>query len=381
MSHNFIELGRKPEMSGSALILSDLMKEVLLSGKGYVSEAYEGGNLEEDSTHFILTKLEKLGGKIIYKCLDNEEEVSSIWKFPHGVVDLSNNGHGYVSLSIFSLDESFVRDICKTIRPLFVPTKKQGFVFAITQSMGRLMLSSLGNAGVPLVRNNYMPSVIDDYDFVVTDLQAESPSGRIVIMEGDPGTGKTHLIRGMLLDVPDTMFVLVSPEMVPQLAGPELLPLLLGHRSNTAGPIVLILEDADRCLVARDEKNIHSIQSLLNLGDGILGSMLDLRIIATTNARKLEMEKALMRPGRLSKIIHVGSLNANVAAGVYHKLLPENKIPDKLINIPEITLAEVYGVAREAGWTPMSRKLKIEKKLGKTEEPYDQKDIDYEIDD
>lgn len=383
MSHDFIELGRKPEMSGSALILSNLMKEVLLTNKGYVTETCEGGYVEEKSVAFISEKMQKLGGKIIYKFIVHNEASSTIWKFPHGVVDISTSGPKYVTVAIQSLDESFVKDVCNLVHPLFVQPKKHGFVFAITQSMGRLMLSNLGNAGVPLVRGNYMPSVMEDYDFIIADLQAESPSGRIIIMEGAPGTGKTHLIRAMLLDVPDTMFVLVSPEMVPQLGGPELLPLLLSHRSSTNGPIILILEDADRCLVARDEKNIHSIQSLLNLGDGILGSMLDLRIIATTNAKKLEMEKAIMRPGRLSKILNVGLLSNHVATSVFNKLIPNHKIPDKLAHTGELTLAEVYSIARESGWVPESRKVKSspndEESLDAAD-PYDQRDADYEAD-
>ena len=384
--YDFIELGRKPEMSGSSLILSNLMKEVLLTNKGYVTKAYEVGQIEEKSLSLISEKMEKLGGRIIYKHINHEEDACTIWKFPHGVVDVDSNGAKYVTISTQSLNEVFVREVCDFVHPLFVEPKKHGFVFAITQSMGGLSLSNLGNAGVPLIRGKYMPSVMEDYDFVIADLQAESPSGRITIMEGEPGTGKTHLIRGMLLDVPDTMFVLVSPEMVPQLGGPELLPLLLSHRSTTVGPIVLILEDADRCLVARDEKNIHSIQSLLNLGDGILGSMLDLRIIATTNAKKLEMEKAIMRPGRLSKVLNVGPLSNRIATGVFSKLLPGAKIPNKLAQAGELTLAEVYGIARESGWAPLSRKEKAEEEAKDSEnakntaEPYDQRDIDYEID-
>ena len=94
------------------------------------------------------------------------------------------------------------------------------------------------------------------------------------------------------------------------------------------GPIALVLEDADRCLVTRGENNINSIQSLLNLGDGILGSLLDLRIIATTNAKKLEMEAAILRPGRLSKRLEVGALDLDTARGVFRRLLPDAKLPE-----------------------------------------------------
>ena len=177
-------------------------------------------------------------------------------------------------------------------------------------------------------------------------------------MEGEPGTGKTHLVRAMLTEVKDAMFVLVSPDMVSSLSGPELLPLLLAHRSNQTGPIILILEDADKCLVTRAGDNINSIQSLLNLGDGILGSLLDLRIIATTNAKKLEMEPAIMRPGRLCKRLEVGPLEKSTACNVFNNLLPDAPLPTKLTNASKkMTLAEVYSVARDNGWRPNVRNV------------------------
>jgi AAA family ATPase len=185
-------------------------------------------------------------------------------------------------------------------------------------------------------------------------------------MRGSPGTGKTHLIRAMLLEVPDAMFVLISPEMVTNLAGPELLPVLLQNRGCATGPIVLILEDADKCLVARDKDNMNSIQSLLNLGDGILGSLLDLRIIATTNAHELHMEEALMRPGRLSKMLEVGPLDPKTAQGIFKRLLPDQPIPTELCPMAKdtsnwkMTLAEAYALARRHGWAPDERKVEVD---------------------
>jgi len=266
------------------------------------------------------------------------------------------------------------------IKPLFKPAISQGHVFAIVSQGGRLALNSIGNAGIPIVRRNYSPEVMEGYDYVVKDLNSSTPSGRIVIMEGEPGTGKTHLVRAMLMDVPDAMFVLVSPEMVTHLGGPELLPLLLSHRHNQTGPIILILEDADKCLVTRQGDNINSIQSLLNLGDGILGSLLDLRIVATTNAKKLEMEQAILRPGRLSRRLEVGSLDLNTARGVFSALCPEAEIPSALNSSKRVTLAEVYAMARKAGWEPKSRKKDGE--VDGSEDPrpevYDEDEDDYD---
>src|SRR5690606_30039505 len=84
--------------------------------------------------------------------------------------------------------------------------------------------------------------------------------------------------------------------------------------------IVLLIEDADACLAPRASDNISSISSLLNCADGILGSMLDIKIVATTNQDRLEFDSALVRPGRLSRHITVGELSAEKATEVYSRL-------------------------------------------------------------
>ena len=37
-----------------------------------------------------------------------------------------------------------------------------------------------------------------------------------VYFEGIPGSGKTHLVKSLLNDINDTMFILVPPELVKQ---------------------------------------------------------------------------------------------------------------------------------------------------------------------
>lgn len=358
---NWMELGRKPEISVNALGMSTLLKNVLNNDNGiYVSECYVYGHIGSDDIELIKKKMVSLGGRLVYKFIGKPE--SLVWVWDNGMAEYGLSG-SYITVAAASKDEKLVEEIRDFIAPLIIPEKKKGHVFAITKQYGNLSLSSLGNASIQLVRDNYMDETLKDYDFIINDLNSNQPSGRIVILEGEPGTGKTHLVRAMLLEVPDAMFVLVPPEMVSSLGGPELLPLLIGNRHHTSGPIILVLEDADKVLVTRGSENINSIQSLLNLGDGILGSMLDLRIIATTNAKKLEMEAAIMRPGRLSKSIKVGALDAAKSQLIFNKLVTGiANVADNLFPIGEdkfFTLAEIYSVARNYGWNPEARKHEL----------------------
>jgi hypothetical protein len=381
---DFGSVGRKIDMDYYSLGFVALWKEALtkdnkcifkfrragylLTGNEDVDEDDEDFDEEAEAKRLALLGIErmkeaeaffkKLGGRVIFS---SGSQRWIIWD--NGIMEL-NLSANYAEANVLSHDQKITEKIKAYFEPLWAPppvAKPLGHIYAIIQQRGGLGMHSLGNAGIPLVEGNYMPSIIKDYKYVIKDLQSEYPSGRITVLSGTPGSGKTFLVRGMLMEVPDAMFVLISPDMVTSLSGPELLPLLMSYHSSE-GPIVLVLEDADKCLVARGENNISSIQSLLNLGDGILGSMLDIRIIATTNAQKLHMEEAIMRPGRLSRMMEVEYLDRDTATGIFKRLLPtKKKLPAKLTKVEkgktfQMTLAETYDLARKCGWSPDKRK-------------------------
>ena len=350
-----------------------LFKSLFNKANGHVTEFASEGSVkqeadsENDKPQTISEKYEgyftKKGGRLIHRSLgDNGDDTLFLWK--DGIAELSIGG-SYVTLKVMSHDEQLVRETKEYFNTQWKPLEKSGHIYAIIQQGSHLSLSSIGNAGIPLVDGNYTSKVMEDYKFIINDMQSESPSGRVVIMKGAPGTGKTHLVRAMLLEVPDAMFVLISPDAVKNLAGPQLLPLLMNYRGASTGPIVLILEDADKCLVSRDtdRDDISSIQAILNLGDGILGSLLDLRIVATTNASEFVIDSAILRPGRLSKMLDVGPLDPLTAQKIFRRLLPDFDFPVEINGSTnpkdfKVTLAEVYSLARQNGWAAATRKVK-----------------------
>jgi hypothetical protein len=362
------------EITAKSIGLLPLVQDLLTRASGHVTEYHQDGAIKEvDNSDDSELKVQPtgtrmhdhmvaLGGRLIYKYIhDSGDNATYMW--PNGVVEMSVNGN-YVEVTALSQDEEFCRELKKFFDDQWVPHEKTGHIYAIVRYGMNLNLSSIGNAGIPLEAGNYTKTVMSDYRFVIDDLKSETPSGRITIMRGPAGTGKTHLIRAMLLEVPDAMFVLISPEVVTDLSGPELLPLLMQYRDrSTTGPIVLVLEDADHCLVKREANNMNLIQGLLNLGDGILGSLLDIRIVATTNADELNLDKAITRAGRLSKMLDVNELDFETAAGIFTRLLPNVPLPKKLQdqhNPFKMTLAEVYSLARQYGWKAAVRKVEEE---------------------
>lgn len=250
-------------------------------------------------------------------------------------------------IKVMTVDE----EVCRKVSQLFdacvvEDDPRKGVVFMLAKGMMGYKLRRLGLAGSPLERGNYTPEVLSAYDHVVTDLASPNPCGRLVILSGPPGTGKTFLVRALLRE-PRAAYILVPSTLVAELSGPDILPTLAGAKNEFAGPLVMIIEDADKVLVKRHDGEMGGISSLLNLGDGILGSVLDIRIVATTNAEKIEMDPATRRPGRLCRYIDVGDLSREGANQAFKRLTGKADFYDEGQSI-----AQVYLDARSHGWEP-----------------------------
>lgn len=304
----------------------------------------------------LAKELEDLGGRLMFArpSWRNDPSRSSYYVWDHGLVVIWIND-GDLEMRIITNNLEFFETTRKIAEEAIGAKASAGRVYVLISTDKGPKLQSIGVAAVPLERSNYNPEIIEDFDFVVQDLKSTSPSGRLTILDGKPGTGKTFLIRALLDAVPDALFVVVSAHLIPQLADPSMVNALLETRKNKGDlPTVFLVEDADDCLVARDSSNVNAVSALLNLGDGILGAMMDIRIVCTTNAKDDELDEAVRRPGRLNKKIHVGQLRGPVAEDLYAKLTGK-----KMRFRDGATLAEVYRIARGEGWTPPAKRRSV----------------------
>ncbi len=348
---NFPDLGSHFDSSDPGKWLGmDLLRKAFAGGPPVTKASWEG-NLIVPLTQLLGAMETALGlrivsragsterGCVLFMGANNETMVS---------LDLYERGRRG-SASIVTTDETILRKTQMLFDRVFRPDDPaKGLVFVLAAQMGGYAIRRLGVAGSPMIRENYTPEVIHDYDHVVQDFNTSSPCGRLVIMAGEPGTGKTFLVRSLLKDVPRAAFILVPPHLIEELAAPSMLPALTEAKGQIDGPIILIIEDADRCLVPREKGDINAISSLLNLGDGILGSVLDLRVVATTNAKRIQIDPATQRPGRLCRYMEVGSLSEDLANKALKRLVPGLDFAFE----KNTTIAEVYRKARELGWVP-----------------------------
>lgn len=282
------------------------------------------------------------GGRVVYV---NDDGMFS------AALDRSDNT---VTLQVTTSDKAAF-DLLAVEIPKFIGKRvSAGRVFCICPDPdGGMRLLPVGIASVPFEEGNYNEEVVTDFKAVVADLKSPSPSGRVVIFDGEPGTGKTYLVRSLTAEVPDALFIMTPPEMVSQLGSPALIPLLISLKKKSDTALIFVVEDADSCLAPRAADNMNSISAVLNFSDGILGSLLDIRIVATTNVNGADIDSAILRPGRLSKRIDVCKLYGEQANQIYARLTSTDKKPFRTKDM--ITLAEVYRAARDGGWTPPAR--------------------------
>lgn len=161
------------------------------------------------------------------------------------------------------------------------------------------------------IARNYPPRVAGEVADLMK-LTALHGTGRLMLLTGDPGTGKTSAIRallrswqpwcrGQLIADPERFFgdaaylleVMSSPSV--RAARPRL------DRDDEAavGWNLVVCEDADDFIRADTRRHTGAgVGRLLNLADGLLGQGLNTVVLLTSNTPMKELDPALLRPGR-----------------------------------------------------------------------------------
>lgn len=172
-------------------------------------------------------------------------------------------------------------------------------------------------------------------------------SEAVLLIAGAPGTGKTTLLRHMIHDYKLSAHVIYD-ERIMEKDGP-FQSFLFGKKSGSPGfrwhhddgddegGDIMIIEDADTLLTARDRDGNKLMSRFLNISDGLI-KLPNKKLVFTTNIIDFgNVDHALLRPGRCFGLMHTRSLNLNeaqAAAKVANLPIPEEK--------REYTLAELF---------------------------------------
>jgi hypothetical protein len=277
-----------------------------------------------------------------------------------GVAYIRHGGEDDVDVKIYSCDLTAIKSVEAYVESVDDPKPPSGSVFMACSRKGEIVFRPIGAERSELEPQNYRSDVIEDYDYIKENLSNSNPNGRISILDGVPGTGKTYLVRSLVTSSANVTFVLVPSDMVESLVGPSLITALMQLKdSYEDSPICLIVEDADKYLVPRASDNVSAISTILNLSDGILGSIIDIRIVCTTNAEIDRVDPAILRPGRLCRRVEVGRLDSDQSSAIYERLTSKPNHYKSGFR----TLAEIYQDAR-GGQSPEIKASNESSKIG-----------------
>ena len=115
----------------------------------------------------------------------------------------------------------------------------------------------------------------------------------LILFYGVPGGGKTSLIRHLVGKI-GKKFIFIDPNLIDSCSNSMLIEFLAENKDS-----IIVLEDCEKLLRERSEGN-STIGTLLNLTDGIIGELLNIKFICTFNCPLVEIDKAILRKGRLS---------------------------------------------------------------------------------
>jgi len=172
----------------------------------------------------------------------------------------------------------------------------------------------------------------------IANLNGFDEGGKLVLVHGEPGTGKTRAILGLvetwrqwanvnIVTDPDQFFGDAS----------YMLEVVMGADPETWN--IIVIEDGDEFMDAADSgRKSQSVGRLLNLNDGFIGQGMKVATLISTNVDMASFNSAVTRPGRCLANIEFPRFDVE---GANQWLSAHDLQTDK-----EMTLAEMYDLVR-----------------------------------
>ncbi|MGL2963850.1 AAA family ATPase [Flavobacterium sp. RSB2_4_14] len=178
---------------------------------------------------------------------------------------------------------------------------------------------------------------------ILKNIKKQKSKG-LYLFHGQPGTGKSTYIKH-LIHQQSKQVIFLSPKLASNLDDLGLTEFLLDNPN-----CILVIEDAEDLILSRDNHHNSKLSFLLNLTDGLLGESLGIQIIATFNTDLKNIDKALLRKGRLTSIYEFKTLTVDKTNILLKNLGHEVEINESL------PLAEIFNFEISNNYEPKLRK-------------------------
>ena len=296
----------------------------------------------------ILNRFKQIDGVRKYNNMDVEEP-SEVKKAKLEPFDYEVELGGYVSIAadnkvfaikkngitVFYRDDD-IEDLKKLVQEIFAefPKKKA------EEKKGKINLIKVYQGDYYTSENDVKPMTVnidenynDDFKQVDEDIVnfLKDRSSGLVLLHGKPGAGKTSYIRHLCSTVPKK-YIVVPNSIASRLGDPDLISFITDNTDS-----VFILEDCEQLLEDRGENMFNNaINTILNMSDGLLSDVCNIKFICTFNAAINKIDTALLRKGRCIANYEFKELCAEKVGFLNEKYNLGHK------EIKPMTLADVY---------------------------------------
>jgi hypothetical protein len=189
------------------------------------------------------------------------------------------------------------------------------------------------------IRQNYPEAVREKLSRLAAAFEPGS-GGRLVLLYGEPGTGKTYVVRALAREWRAWCKVQYVADPEALLGNADYLMQAMVETASEDKWQLLILEDAGE-LLARDAKQREGqgLSRLLNLTEGLIGQGTKILVLISTNERLQALNEAVSRPGRTAAEIEFTAFSAEEA----NAWLAARGRSDSKVTSPA-TLAELFAM-------------------------------------
>lgn len=194
-----------------------------------------------------------------------------------------------------------------------------------------------------------------------------------ILLFGPPGTGKTMLMRAVTSELGDVHLITLSGNEISKY-GPERAIESIRQtfdRAKENAPAIVFIDEIDAVVPSRDsatEKGVQFTGEFLEQLDG-LKSEYNIVMVATTN-RPDALDPALLRPGRIDKIIYVGPPSRDDRLQIFKNNMA--KVPhneeinfEKLADVTQgYTGADIANICRQAKMNALEQSIRSAEEEG-----------------